>query len=282
MSTNYQSPALVSPSSYTITQWTIGQIATQALRLAGALKLPGQGASPSEQQEALDVLDHMIDGFKIESLLMQFLIQTDFAIQAGKSVYSVGPGRDWDIERPEKINTAKFVLNRGTQTEASLPITVVTTYQQWSDLVAQLVQSSLPLILYYQPTAGTVASGSTPTGTANLWPVPNVDSVSNNGAYVRLYTPGYLQEFLTWDDQVITPKGYREMIMYNLAVAIHDRPPYNVRPMSPRVERMAVFTKDRVMAQQMTPVLAYSDEAALGGTRRGSAFGHPRAWTPYQ
>ncbi len=220
------------------------------------------------------MLDHMIDGWKLEALLVEFLIQTDFAIEVNKSVYSVGPGQDWDIERPEKINTAKFVLNRGTQTEASLPITVVTTYQQWSDLVAQLTQSSLPLVLYYQPTPG--------VGTANLWPVPNVDSVSSNGAYVRLYTPGTLQEFLTWDDQVITPKGYREMIMYNLAVAIHERPPYNKRPMSPRTERMAIFTKDRVMAQQMTPVLAYSDEAALGNNRRGSAYGHPRAWTPYQ
>ncbi len=270
---NFVSPALVSPSSYTITQWTIGQICTQALRLAGALKLAGQQPSPSEQQEALDVLDHWIDGIKIENLMIEFLIQTDFAVTINKSIYGVGPGEDWDIERPEKINSAGFVLNKGTQTEAELPMFVATTYQQWQAMIAKNITSTLPLWLYYQPTPG--------VGSATIWPVPSLNSVSDNGAYVRLYTPGYLQEFLTWDDQVITPKGYREMIMYNLAVAIHERPPYNTRPMSPRTERMAQFTKDRVMAQQMTPVLAYPDEASLSDTRAGRAQGHPRAWTPY-
>ena len=273
MASDFVSPALVSPTSYTVTQWTIGQICTQALRLAGALKQPGQQPSPSEQQEALDVLSHWTDGLKLENLLIQFLIRTVFPVFIGKSVYGVGPGQDWDIERPEKINTASFLLNTGTQTEAELGMFVVTSYQQWAALIAKRVTSSIPLYLYYQATPG--------TGTATVWPVPSVDSVQAGGSDVVLYTPGTMQEFLTWEDQVITPKGYREMIMYNLAVAIHERPPYNMRPMAPSVERMAQFTKDRVMAGQVTPVLAFPDEACLSSPRAGQFWSQPKAWTPY-
>ena len=272
MGTNYQSPSATSTSYQPVNNYTLGQIVQQAYRLAGGLILAGQGINPSEQQEILDITNHFVDGLKLEILMFQFMIATTVAVQANKSVYSVGPGQDWDIERPEKIDDAGFVLqyNQG-ETESELPLSIVISFEQYKNIVAKQTQSSFPLLLYYQAT--------TPYGSATLWPVPNVDSASDQGAYVRLYTPGYMQEFTSLDDPLIVPHGYREFMVYNLAIRIHQRPPYNKQIMDPSVTVMAAEYKTRIMDRQLTPILASSDPAVV---RRGygALEQPPRAWTP--
>lgn len=283
MATNFVSPATVSPSSYTINQYAVSDMAYEAYRMGGGLKMAKQGLSPSEQQEILDILNHMVDGWGIENLMFLFTMRTVVSVSAGKYIYSVGPGGDWDIEVPNKINTAGFILQKDQgQSESELQMTIITSYQQYAEFVAKKVQASFPLVLYYQLTmGGNPQSGPvSPFGSATLWPVPSADSASNQGAYVALYTPGRVQEFTSFDDVLCVPKGWREMIMYNLAIRVHQRPPYNKQPMDPSVEKMAILYKSRVMDQQITPLLAYPDQA-VRGERMLQPSQPPRAWTPY-
>ncbi len=266
MGANFVSPSVVSPTSYNIQTFTLRQIAKQAYRMGGGLKSAGQDVNNSESDEALTMVNLMIDGWKIEALLVIFLIRTIVSLTLNKKDYGVGPGQDWDIERPEKINAAGFVLNAGTPTESETPMQVVVSFEQYQGLVAKLVGSAIPIVLYYQATL--------PYGTATLWPVP-IDPTTK----VVLYTPGTLQQFQTMDDPVITPKGYMEMLMYNLAIRVHQRPPYNKEPMDPMVANMANLYKERVKYQQVTPVLVGSDPAVMG--KGGSDYsGIPRAWVP--
>lgn len=269
---NYVSPALVSPTAYNIAQYTLANVVYQAYRMGGGLSMAGQGINPSEQQEILDITNHFVDGLKLEALFCQFLIRTVVAVTTNKYVYSVGPGQDWDIERPEKINTAGFILNYGQgQTESELPMRVIVSYEQYAEFVAKQVTSSFPLVLYYQAT--------TPYGSGTVWPVPSVDSASSSGAYVALYTPGYMQEFNTLDDPIVVPHGYREFMMYNLAIRIHQRPPYSKQPMDQSVRDMAALYKSRIQNAQITPLLALPDEAALSPL---PGISQPvKAWTPY-
>lgn len=268
MATDFVSPSVVSPTAYNapIQTFTLRDIAEQAYRMAGGLKFAGQHFNASESQEALLLTNLLIDGLKIEALLVIFLIRTLVTLAMNKKAYGVGPGQDWDIERPEKINAAGFVLNAGLKTESEIPMQVIASFEQYQGLVAKLVGSSIPIVLYYQATI--------PYGTATLWPVPNATTTQ-----VALYTPGTLQQFQTMDDPVITPKGYMEMLMYNLAIRVHQRPPYNKVPMDPQVTNMANLYKDRVKYQQVTPILSASDPAVMG--RSGSEYsGVPKAWVP--
>lgn len=283
MAADFISPATVSPSSYVINNYTLADIAYEAYRMGGGLKMPGQALSPSEQQEILDVANHLVDGLGIENLMFLFTMRTVVQVFAGKQIYGVGPGQDWDIEVPNKINTAGFILNYGQgQTEAEIPMRIITEYSRWAEFVAKKVQASFPLALYYQLTIGGTGTGgvASPYGSATVWPVPNTDSASGSGAYVALYTPGRVQEFQTFDDPIVTPKGWREMLMYNLAIRVHQRPPYNKQPMDPTVYEMAVSYKRRVMEQQLTPLLADPDPAVQN--ERGFFAGQPpKSWVPY-
>jgi hypothetical protein len=245
-----------------------------AYRLAGALKMPGQGWSESESREALDICNAMIDGWRIERLLIIFYIRTIVNLVLNQKDYSVGPGQDWNIERQEKIHAAGFVLNLGTPTESELPMSIVLSYEEYANIVAKNVQGSIPLILYYRATL--------PYGTATIWPVYNQQISENNGpTCIALYTRGVLQEFATIDDPIIMPQGFREMLLYNLAWRIHQRPPYNKMPIDPDVKNMAIFYKQRVKNQQLTPLIMTPDRAVNQNGQRDNLGSFPKAWSPY-
>lgn len=263
---NYQAPYNV-----VVNTFVVSQMLYRAYRMANGLQVAGQGISPSESLEGLDVLNAMIDGWKIENLLVNYYIRYIFPLSSGKKDYSVGPGGDFSMERLEKIHAAGFILQLGQTGESEIPIQVILDYTQYASEVAKNVTSSYPLVLYYQP-----SYQSNGLGTVTFWPVPNQTPAS-----VALYNQAVLQEFTTVDDPVWMPKGYREMLQYNLAVRINQMPPYNKKPMHPTIYQMAEYYKMRVKQQQITPILMSSDPAVLGRAGTPWRGGLPKAWTPY-
>ncbi len=260
--------------TYQQTSLQVSDIIYRAARMARALKHPGQGVSvPSESTEFLGILNAMIDGWKAESLMIPYTNRTIFNITANQKVYGVGPGQDWGVasdgstpfERPEAITRAGFLIP-GSSTPTELPMYIILSYEEYAAYIIKDVQSNYPLVLYYQP--------ATPYGAATLFPVPSI-----NGQ-VAVYTPQWLSEFLTFDDVVYVRDGVREMMMYNLAVAIHEM--YPERPMAPSVEMKAFYYKQRVQANQMTPMAIKSDEGAVQNSFGNDySGGFPRLWTPY-
>jgi hypothetical protein len=209
----------------------------------------------------------MIDGWKIENLLVTNFTRYVFQLLLNKKDYSVGLGGDFSMDRPEKIYRAGFLFNEGTTEEAELPIKCLMDYTEYAAEVVKNVQSSLPLVLYYQATY--------PLGTATFWPVPSQDLVP-----VTIYNRSVLQEFVSTDDTVYMPSGWREMLQYNLAVRIHQNPPYNKEIIDAAVEPMAEFYKQRVKNMQITPILTSPDPSATN--KKGRWFGGlAKAWTPY-
>lgn len=245
----------------------VSDLITAAARKGGALKHAGDGCNPSEFQEFLNLLNAMVDGLKIENLLVTNYDRLVFHLEINKKSYSVGIGGDFPMDRPEKIYRAGFLFNEGTTEEAELPIKCLQDYTQYAAEVVKNVQSSLPLVLYYQATA--------PLGTATFWPMPSQDGVP-----VVLYIRNVLQEFVSTDDTVYLQAGWRELLEYNLALRIHQNPPYNREPMDADVASMAQFYKQRVKDMQITPILTTPDPSA--SNNRGRWFGGlAKAWTPY-
>lgn len=260
----------VPPINYFQNTIIVSQILQRAYRMAGGLLLAGRGLNPSEQQEGLDVLNALIDGLKIEALVVEYERRTVQTLTANQQSYSVGPGQEFDLERPEFIGRAGFVVaSPPPDSPAEVPMRVIATYEEWAQYVVKYTTSQIPLAIYYQ--------ASVPVGTARFWPVPSV-----TGQQVAIYTRQMLSEFATVDDQVNVRDGYREMLEYNLAVAIHQMPPYNKQPMDPSVTMMAENWKDRVKIAAFTPMPVASD----GGARQGQSkeqniAGFPKLWTPY-
>lgn len=258
---------IISPPAapYVQNTFVVSDMLYSAYRKARALKNPGQGISPSESAEGLQLLNALVDGWKIEKLLVLYTRRTEQEMVINQQTYSIGPGQDFDLERPEHIRRAGFII-RGAQFPAEIPMENILTSERWARFVVKTMTSTIPLAYYYQ--------ASVPYGAFTVWPVPNIPSA------IAIYTDQTLSEFSTVDDQVIMADGFREMLEYNLAVTVHEL--YPERPMAPSVEAKADFFKARVKNNLITPLFIQSDGGAIQNASRG-AFpgGNPRAWTPY-
>lgn len=258
-------PQIPPAAPYFQPQFQVSDMLVAAYRMAHALKHPGQGLSPSESVEGLQVLNALIDGWKIETLLILYIRRTIQTMNPNQGVYGVGPGQDFDLERPEHIRRAGFII-AGNPNPAEEPMENILTAEQWARFVVKDMTSTIPLAYYYQ--------AAVPNGAFRVWPVPSITS------QIAIYTPQTLSEFSTVDDTVILANGFREMLQYNLAVKIHEL--YPDKPMASTVMENAIFTKARVKNNLITPLFIGSDGGAIQNASRG-AFpgGNPRAWTPY-
>jgi hypothetical protein len=244
----------VAPTPVYITM-SLLDVMTQMYRMAGVLKAAGRGMSPSQQQEGLVIVNAALDGIKTERFFFYQILRTQFNVTNGKKSYTVGDASfnaDWVVERPEKLLSAGIIVppgSMGSITQSEIPIYVVLSYEEYQSIVTKDSPSTVPLIIYYQ--------ASLPVGTATLWPVPSADQVNQ----VVLYTPQTVQEFTDVGADFIVPKGYREFLMYDGAIKVHDR--YPEFPMDPHVRIAAQGYRDRVKMQQQTPLFMRSDPAVL-------------------
>lgn len=260
-------PQLAPPAApYYSPQFVVNDLLYAAYRKARALKHPGQGISPSESQEGLQLLNTMLDGMKVESLMIIYTRRTEQIMNPGQQVYGVGPGQDFDIERPSYIRRAGYlVTGQPPSNTAEIPMENILTFERWAQCTVKQTTSNKPLAYYYQPAA--------PNGAFTVWPIPTATSL------IAIYTPQFLSEFATVDDAVEMPNGYRQMIEYNLAVVVHEL--YPEKPMDPSVRNSADFYKSQVKANQLTPLFVQSDGGAIQNRGNGATGGDPRAWNPY-
>lgn len=257
-------PVLITP--------IVRDVLRASYRLGGGLKWAGQYVNQSEESEGITFLNNMINGFKMENLMIQQYIRTVVNVNTNQRVYSVGIGQDWNIERPQRIRRAGYLIGSGTSL-VEVPMQIVLSMEEWANFTVKFVPSSIPLALYYSPASPTQGAI---VGQAELWPVPNAAST------IAIYTPQFLEEVNTADDPLYMPDGYRELLVYNLAIRIHQMPPYNMRPMDGTVIQMARYFKARIKAEQMQPLFIGSDPAAMQeSTSRRWAGANPKAWTPY-
>jgi hypothetical protein len=125
----------------------------------------------------------------------------------GGGPYTIGPGGDFNTERPAALYGAGLLLQQttGAASRVEIPRTVYTVggYNaiQIKDLPNQLFTG-----VYYQPTF------SAGLGTIFLWPVPNTAINS-----LVLYRLDQLAPFASLTASYDLPPGYEEMFEYNLA-----------------------------------------------------------------
>jgi hypothetical protein len=236
----------------TYLQINLLQVIAQMYRMAGVLTGPGRGLSGSEQDEGLHIVNAILDGVKTERFFFYQILRTLFDTEVDVKDYTIGdPGlaADWELERPEKLLGAGYIVPNGAQTssQAEIPMYVVQSFEEYKSLVCKEIKTAYPQVIYYQ--------ASLPLGTATIWPIPN------QIYQIVLYTPETVQEFTDINSDFIVPKGYREFMEYAGAVGVHNR--YPDRHMDPDVRVKAEQYKARVKMQQLTPAFMKSDPAAL-------------------
>jgi hypothetical protein len=195
---------------------TVRKIITGAMRLIGLVQA-NEVPSDAEIQVGLKALDVMIDSWSNDSLMIYTINPYYFTAISNKQDYTLGPGGDWDIERPMQIQEAYVNYNSqitGTpgnwiitnvSNTAALPIAQAND-SQWASIPIKQLTAVFPTIMY--------DNGNYPLRTIYLYPVPTQYQV------IALWLWQPLDYYDSIDDQVAFPPGYERALIYNLAVEL--------------------------------------------------------------
>jgi hypothetical protein len=173
-----------------------------SLRLLGVLA-GGENPSADMAQDALSSLNTLIDSWNTERLMLYAILPKPFSFVAGQTVYTVGPGGNVDIPRPEEIDSIQYSYTA----DSTQPLTMVMTLlnqDQYNAIGIPSISTQLPTMAY--------VDDSFPQRKVYMYPVPQ--QVYSGQMFV--WTP--LTSIATLDDAISLPYGYEKALKFNLAL----------------------------------------------------------------
>ena len=212
----------------------------RAMRILGAL---GQGKTPSaeEAEHGLTALNTMLETMSTDRLLIYQVAEDTKVLTAGDPTYTIGSSGDLNTSRPDRLDDSCFISDDNT--DYPLDLIDDRDYARISDKSV----SGLPCKIHY--------ALDVPLATLRLWPVPDK-------AYtLHVKSWKLLQSFATLTTEIALPRGYEEMIVYNLAERL--APEYQLA-ITPDVARFAAAGRRRLETLNMPRNRLVSDLAKRG------------------
>lgn len=165
----------------------------------------GQDLSAKDAQNALEVLNRLLDSLTLRRLIPYYVQQETFNLVDGTNSYTIGSGGDFNTTRPNRILHA--TLNSGGNNYSMEQI----NYDQWMDVFTKGNKSSLPYWFYYEK--------NNPLAKIYIYETPNNSSSTITIASEKTFGNYALT------DTVSLPPGYDRMIIYNLAKELYPKFP---------------------------------------------------------
>lgn len=202
--------------------FTALQLITRAGTLAGIFA-QGEVPSAADGQDALALLNGLVDGFATQRLALPASQREVFSFVTSQSTYTIGPsGADWVTTRPVSID-AMAVLSLTATPNFEIGMAPLDD-QSYTALSIKGLTAPFPTYFYWNATF--------PNGSIFVYPTPT-DAVNYQAV---LYTPTQLSTFATLSTSVTMPPGYYRMLYYNLA---QELAPAFARELSPVVAGLA-------------------------------------------
>lgn len=175
-----------------------------ALRRAGITKRPGIIPSTDQTTELTGEANRLLnswncDGHKVFNTLISL-----YDLISGQKQYSIGPGGDFDGQRPLYIEDANFLFP--TSPAVRLPIQILED-EGWSKVMVQDIPAAPPWYLYYDRSYNS-------SGQGQIFIVGQPPS----GYQLELYMTQNLSTFASSGDTVVWPPGYEYALETNLAL----------------------------------------------------------------
>lgn len=242
---------------------SVRDLITRALRIIN-YSAPGDSIPDDIMDVGLEVLDSMIDSWSNDPLMIYSLNPYQFDVTAGQQKYTLGPGGDWDIERPMQINMAFVNWLPGTASQTDIPVEVLTD-AQYASISVKNTPTVFAFALY--------DDGNYPLRTISLWPVPN------QAGKMTLWLMQPLMDFADIDALVTYPPGYYDTFSYNLAVRLG----FELSKQVPeQVAQLATQTKAALARLNSVPQYLTGD-SGLGSNKQRSfnyITGNFSIWRP--
>jgi hypothetical protein len=188
-----------------------------------------------QANQALRRLNNMIDSWNTENLAVYGAVEHILPLVAGQQKYTIGPGGDLDIPRPNDITTSMA-------RQMSLPVNQRIDYplyilndQEWQSIPQKGLQSAWPnMAVYYNMTY--------PLIEAHVYPSPTTGEFS-----LVLWNIGILAN-LELNTVINLAPGYKRAMTANLCLEIAAS--YGVE-VPPSVQQIAVSSKADIKTQNL-------------------------------
>lgn len=180
---------------------TASDIIKSALGEIGVIGI-GETLEAEDGEDCLLRLNAMLNTLSGDDLMLYVFTQEQFDLTAGTVSYEIGEGAPLDTTRPERVDKTSFIRD-SSGNDRSLQII---TKDQYNALSSKTPGNSIPTHLYYDPLF--------PIGTVYLYP-------PSDGTHdLFLVSEKAFTEFTDLTSILSFPPGYREMLIYNLAVRL--------------------------------------------------------------
>jgi hypothetical protein len=226
-------------------------IIKSSLRLIGAIA-PGEPAPADEAQDALMVLNQMIDAWNSERLMIFTVTIAEYPLTVGQQTYTLGPGGNFNAARPPYISSVSIVVLSNPNQPLELEIDYLTD-KEWQNIPVKNIPTTVPLKVY--------DDGAYPLRNLSFWGIPTV------AINTRIYSWTALSEFPNLTTKVTFPPGYYEALRYNLALRLA---PEWGESVDPQVSAMAAESKGRIKSLNITPIDLRCDNALT--SNNGGAY----------
>lgn len=179
---------------------TPSDIISLALKTANIIGV-GQTPLAQDTNDAFNQLNMMMAQWQRRRYMVYELV-TVSKQATGQESYTIGPGQDFDIARPVKIEFGYFRQNSNTPLPVDYPLQVLRAQEDY-DRISIKNLNAFPQYVYYDT--------GYPIGNIYVWPLPN------SQYEIFLSVMVQLQKFNTINDQIILPPEYLDALHWNLA-----------------------------------------------------------------
>lgn len=178
---------------------------TQALKKAGVVGV-GQTPEAEDTNDAFSDLNMMLGQWSRRRYLVFHLVDVA-KVSTGAASYTVGPGGDFNVSRPDRIESAYFrSLQQAAPNRPDYPLTVLTAMEDYAAIGLKSIVG-FPQRVFLDT--------AYPLTTLYVWPIPTA------GLYeIHLLLKADLPGFTTLTQDINLPPEYQEAILYNLAVRL--------------------------------------------------------------
>ena len=223
------------------------ELISSSMRLANILA-EGQVAQGDQATQGLETLNDILSGWNTDSLVLSATSNDQVTFVPGQSVYTVGPGGDFVVDRPGQINSMYCVYSG-----VSFPITEI-NQDEYNLITNKTMSQQLPRFFLYV--------NEFPLGMLTFWPTPS-EALQLSISVDRVISDLTLATVLSF------PPGYRKAL--RAALACELCPEYGREP-SPSLVEMAKTSKADIKRANHVSVVAEYDPALVGPPSGIAAF----------
>lgn len=215
----------------------VSDLLKSSMRLVGAIAT-GETPTADEANDALLVLNDMLENWSTETLSVWGSSNQTFALVPGQATYTIGPLGNWNTDRPQDIDDAYMTFSG-----VDFPVVVI-NQEQYNEINLKTMQQPIVERLLYV--------NEFPLGRVTVWPVP---TQANN---ITLTMNRILDFPVALTDVLTGPPGFVKAIRYCLAVELG--PEFGIEA-SPTVVSVAADAKADYKRANMPMVVAQYDAA---------------------